>query len=344
MWESDGTDFGLKSLEFLFNAMMVDDEWSIKGERSFRWWGHLHCQRIWAEPPREDQGESISLIHVETDLLREVQDNPETYRQLNNLQFLSSLYALIYLPAERKIKLHSTAYVHGGNFGWLSRLMQNAAGIQLCDSLKFGLLINMFKGAKPDITGHPYNGIRENADELVLGLFEYYTSQGRTQLTIPPGEWEAACKVLAKLSVLATPNEKGLTAEFHFVGSDPAILRQMKGKKGVATSILQICVDVGHLPLGFGINSVLVLPLIDPLEKGYRRCNRLNVLESKGGLGFHQLGSWRAWDKEDGTADIAFASFVPAYPCQPGLIANLSLPNGLRSTWASTTLKEHGVK
>lgn len=338
IWQGDDGDCGLKVLDFLFKSMMIDADWSTRGERAFQWWGHQLAQRIWAEPPRNDLGEMVSLVHVETDFLRNVQDSDKTYNQLNNMQFLSSLYAFIYIPSEKKIKLHSTAYVHAGNYSWVSRLLLNASGIQLYSADRYQLLMRLFEGSEPDYTPHPVSGHRETPDGLVKDLGEYYISQGQAPIRVPRGEFANACKELANFSVLATPDETGLTAEFHFVGDDPAIARKMAGKKGVATSLFQVFVDTPHSQLGYGINSVLVLPLVDSKETGYRRCNRLNLFESEQWIRCHLLGSWRALTDEDGHADIAFCSFLPAFPCQPGLTANLALSNGLRSTWASTAL------
>jgi len=33
-------DCGCRSLDLLFESMMIDEEWSAREERAFEWWGH----------------------------------------------------------------------------------------------------------------------------------------------------------------------------------------------------------------------------------------------------------------------------------------------------------------
>ncbi len=338
LWQGDDIDYGQKVLKFIFESMMIDDGWSIKEERSFKWWGHQLAQSVWAEPPRQEHGGLISLVHVETDFLRNVPETEKTYELLNTIQGISSLYAFVYYSSEKKIKLHSTAYFHEGNYGWLSGLLIGAAGLQLADAYRYPQLLQVFEGSDWDITPHPINGYRETPDELIGDIGKACASVGKTPVKVPEKELKEICKILSKFNVLAISDKGGLTAEFHFVGDEPAMQRMMDSKKGVATSLFQTGVDMSHPQLGHGICSNLRLPLSDTQERGYRRCNQMNLLESSQWTTCHLLGAWQASPEANNKVTVNFSSFLPAISYQSGILANLAISNGVRSKWASTTL------
>jgi hypothetical protein len=340
--QGNGIDCGQRALDFLFESMMIDSEWSTREERAFKWWGHNLAQRVWAEPPKKDQGDPITLIHVETDFLRNVREMENTYEKLNGLQSMSSLYAFVYLPSEKKIKLHSTAYVYEANYGWLSGLLVTIAGLQLSDSYGYPDSQQLFEGSEWDITPHPINGYRKIPDELINDIRKVFKSAGKTPVRVQDSEYKEICKMLSQFHVLATSAKSGLTAEFHFVGDESAIERKMTGKKGVATSLFTIGTDKKHVQLGHGIYSSLWLPLTDTQKEAYLRCNKLNILESTHWTNCHMFGRWTVVPDQNNKVTVAFDSFLPAISYRPGLIANLTLSNGIRSRWASTTINAIG--
>ena len=170
--------------------MMVDEDWSTREERAFQWWGHGHAQRAWVELPRDDNGTPVSLVHVETDFLRNVADTEKTCEELDRLQMIATQSAFIYLPREGKIRMHSTAYIHEGNHAWLSRVLLNAAGVQLLLTMGVGGFQQFFEGSVPDTTPHPLNGYRENADELIGGLRDFYASAQESPVQFPGNGFE----------------------------------------------------------------------------------------------------------------------------------------------------------
>ena len=40
----------------MFQELQIDDEWSTRSDRSFRWWPHRLAQRVWAEDLQQDEG------------------------------------------------------------------------------------------------------------------------------------------------------------------------------------------------------------------------------------------------------------------------------------------------
>ena len=332
------TDCGSKALDFLFESMMIDQEWSTREEMAFQWWGHGHAQRAWAEPPMEERGVQVSLVHVETDFLRNVEDSDKTYKDMDLMQSIATLFTFTFLPAEGKIRMHSTAYIHEGNYCWLSRVLLSVAGLQLLAASCCQPLLEVFPGSEPDTTPHPVNGYRETPDEMIEGLRGFYSGAKNNPVSVPRGCFRDACRMLKECNLLASPGKTRLMAEFHFVGDNPALARQMAGKTGVETSLYGALVDERHLILGNGLTSLLTLPAEKPRAEGPRWCNRMNLLESGEWTGFHLLGAWATIFNGEDCVFLGHRGFLPAFPVEPELLVNLALANGLRSKWVSSRL------
>ncbi|MCX5994166.1 MAG: hypothetical protein NT177_08155 [Chloroflexi bacterium] len=267
-----------------------------------------------------------------------MEDTDKTYGELDTLQIASALSAFIYLPVEGKIRMHSTMYMHEGNYAWASRVLLNVAGVQLLTACGAQGFEAIFQGSQADTTPHPVNGYRETADEMVTGLGGFYGSAGKAAVTMPKGGFEEAGRMLRGFNVLAFSDKAGLGAEFHFVGDYPAVARQMAGKRGVETSLYMASVEAPHRVFGNGLVSLLTLPAEKPQEEGHRWCNRMNLLESREWTGFHMLGTWLSTPNEDGSLIFFHRCFLPAFPLQPELVLNLALCDGLRSRWISSRL------
>ncbi len=78
-------DSGTEILDFLYRGMSIDDGWSVRSARDFRWWAHNLVQRVWAEPVRTDEGFEVTRIHAETAILRDVPDHNRTSELLQRL-------------------------------------------------------------------------------------------------------------------------------------------------------------------------------------------------------------------------------------------------------------------
>lgn len=57
-----GTDVGLDAVEYLFKALQVDEEWSIRRPRGFTWWSYRLAQHIDATEPWQDDEFQLSRI------------------------------------------------------------------------------------------------------------------------------------------------------------------------------------------------------------------------------------------------------------------------------------------
>jgi len=90
------TDIGRAVLDFLFEAMKIDGAWSVRGPRSFEWWGQRLAQRVWAEPVRSSYDHHLVRVHAATAVLRDVRDTPDTRARLAATNMFMSLSALVW--------------------------------------------------------------------------------------------------------------------------------------------------------------------------------------------------------------------------------------------------------
>ena len=88
-------DAGPQVLKHVHEQMKIDREWSVKGRRQFVWWGHRLAQRVWADPPFEDEGMVITRLHARTDLIDDFRPDPRRLGALAAFMRLASLSGLV---------------------------------------------------------------------------------------------------------------------------------------------------------------------------------------------------------------------------------------------------------
>jgi hypothetical protein len=67
---------GLRIVDQAGYALTLDEEWSVRDERGFTWWGKDFAQRVWSEPGFDDDGFELFRLHAQTDLLRDFEASP----------------------------------------------------------------------------------------------------------------------------------------------------------------------------------------------------------------------------------------------------------------------------
>ncbi len=104
-------DLGIQLVRKIFKDMNIDEEWSIKTDRGFTWWGHQYAQRIWADKPVEDNGFNVTKVNAETEILRYPARSTETETLLAVEMMKSSLSGLVIDHEADRITLRCSAYI-----------------------------------------------------------------------------------------------------------------------------------------------------------------------------------------------------------------------------------------
>lgn len=327
-------DTGLEVVGFVFESMRVDGEWSVETPGGFSWWGHGLAQRVWAEECRRDHGVDVTLMHVETDFLRNIDFNRQTLEGLNLLNAKAAQSAFVYAAADRCVRLHATTYVHRQNMEWSKRIFMMNAGLQASYAhMRVEEASRLFDGSEPDTSPHPENGYRAKPDEI-LGVIDLAFIPGNDFADpIEDSEFSIAAEHLTRKS-FTTWGEWGLTSEFPFAGDEPAHVRAKQGL-GPVTALFQASSGERHPLLGKGLLTTMRLPVSYAREDGLKVAFLLNMLESKEWAKCHMNGAWII----DELNCLSFVSFLPILAHKKQILANLAVSNRIRCGWAAGILK-----
>ena len=330
-------DVGPEVIRFIYSkAMRIDDEWSVTAPRGFTWWGHQLAQRVWAEDCRKDDGVDVTLMHVETDFLRNVENTQQTYEALNDLNAGASQFAFLYDPENRYIGLHSTVYTHRQNLDWSKRIFLETVGLQASYAhMMAGRISHLFVGSEPGTSPHPDNGFRQVKDEMVGLIDNFYIPMSEQEAPIESDTFKFMEEQLQSRFMITT-GDSCLTAEFPFTGEEPVCVRLAQGKPGVVTSLLKVNSDEGHPLLRKGLMMRMILPVSYGREQALVYAMSLNLLEATGWVKCHLNGAWYV----DERSNLVFVSFCPIAGFQSWWLVNFALSFAIRSKWAAEVLGE----
>jgi hypothetical protein len=315
------TDVGLDVVRFVYRLMQIDPEWSVWSDRGFTWWGHSLAQRVWAEPCVEDHGFTVARVHARTDLLDGLTWSDEQLQKLMSLSFVATLSGLVRDPADpARAQLACSVYIHAETVGWLREVMAWAVGIQAAEAHAIAEQAAALVGVQPAVSAHPQSGPRAVPDDMLNLLAATVVPAGEAASLYAGKDMAETLKRLDRPPcVLATGDDKGVTAEFPFGG---------------LTSLLRLKTEEANPRLGNGLLVLLEVPAGESgagnLEAA-RLALTLNERELASLTRCHFLGSWCPGDRV-----LAFVSFWPNAMHQPGLAWGL-IPRAVvdRSFWVA---------
>jgi hypothetical protein len=297
--------------------MEVDEEWSLRQERGFCWWGHEYAQRIWAEPGYDDDGIVIYRVHAEADVLRDIEITDRVLQGLAALNTQTILSALVAEPEPRKIHYRASMWVHEQSVDWVARLFQFVVAIQAANANTQGELLADLVDGTPDRSGHPVSGGRPSMDEMLL-----FTERIVVPAGSGPSRWvgsemaELSDRWVSRFVVLASGDETGLTEELPFLHG---------------TSLFQTTTDEPHPALGNGMLLRLSLPEHVSDSEGPAWANSMNCLELDRLTRTNLLGSWTVVNNTP-----TFVAFYPnAARLGDGFLTNIVMNAAGRAKWVA---------
>ena len=318
-------DIGIRAIDYVYSTMQIDDEWSVRSDREFTWWGCTLSQRVWAEPLREIMKAPAVLLNARMKLSFQVEESDELYQTLSMFNAHATLGALAYDPVRSEVFYHSSVMIHDQIERWMQAIFLHTVAIQAADGfIKSGDFLMNYYWPSP-ISVHPFSGPRDRADGMLKVLQDVYVPTGTKASPWHQKEFELVRQKGDILAVLATSGEEGLTAEFPYSGSAPAVLLLVK-KEPLQTALLQVRTNQPHPRMGNGCLMTLTLP-IDSEDP--RLANELNLAEARGDSNCHLLGAWCI-----GPMGLTFVTFIPNACYTPGLLDLLFQRNALRVDWA----------
>jgi hypothetical protein len=322
-------DPGLAVVEHLYEQMQIDPEWSVRQDRGFTWWGDQLAQRVWASSSEERFGDSVWRVHIETDLVRDVQADPNPYPALSELNRLASLSACVL--DNGKIRRHASVSVTENNLPFSKELAIHAMSLQGADARAVARWLSGHLRAAEDVSHHPSSGPRPTPDAM-LGVALLYQRTRENGIWTPPIDFIGVANSTNRCWVSATAGTHSFTAELP-LGSDTQTGAGAGAEPG--TALFQTWTDKPN-PI-FGTGALLVLKL--PGNFDARAANVLNVAETRA-PDSHQLGGWCHRDDWG----LAFVTFLPALVFERGghyatnLFESLVWHSASRALWAHALL------
>lgn len=334
------TDVGTWMVDSLFAQLMVDEQWASRHERGFTWWGYRLAQHIEVEKPAHRDGLDLCTLRIWTDVVRDVDPGTNPESLLAQVNFQTTLNALIWDPESATIAECCTVTVHQDNANWLSKVLATAAILQNTSAHSRAHGIARACNGVPAATNHPTSGTRSEMDDILNVPAQVIVPAGAE----PSKFTGALCNNIAgflahysgQMEWFGTADDTGATVEVPFSGTRPLMFQDPNATDTRSeTTLVQIFTDQPHPEAGHGALLVSRLPISPGTEQALVLANQLNRAEFRGDLTTAPLlGSWCPdFLSEEGNG-LAFCSFIPNLLAQPGILNNWILYQRTRSLYA----------
>jgi hypothetical protein len=328
-------DAGLRALDYVFQTLGIEREWSVRESRGFTWWPHRLAQRVWADARRTDDTSGLVCLHVETDVLRDVPDNAATRTRLLAFNGFASLSAWVWRSETRRVALHSTVYATPEEDDWLLPLFAATVALQAADAHIKASVVAEVLGGSIAAGVHPTSGLRSQSHGILDVLETLFVPAGKNPSPFTLTDFEAALQLDPRPRVLRT-TDGGLAAEYPFYDHhNPALV----GRDG---ALLIVSTTEPHPQLGSGLLMRLQLPIVAPpasdnqIDVG----TQLNEAETHEFTRASLLGGWCLAPRD---TRLTFVTFIPAALHRRGLLDVLARSTAARVRWAKQYLQQQDL-
>lgn len=321
------SDVGLEALQKIHKELLIDEQWTERGERVFAWVGHRLKQRVRASKVFEDGGAVLSRLSAETAVVEGVTAaEEEVLRVLARLNRHALGNAYSYLPAESTIVATAGAYVHADTLGW--RIPQFAGYViaQLAMAETEADYLADQAGGEVALKAHETHGMRDSVDDMLNVLEDVFAADGRAKSRFENAfEFETIADIARGTPRVATlgGSATGIALEVAF---------------GQETSLAVLQTDVPHRRIGHGLAVTLRLPINVTREEADRIAGFLNRKEAIGDVDTLHYGAWYCDERPDYRRSVAYQMFLPNRFYLAGISQDASYSCVGRARWADRVL------
>lgn len=198
--------------------LRVDDEWSVRTRRGFRWWAHWNAQTI------EVVGEGVGpdgkkdyIVSIRTEMLRGVPATIPMVKKLNSTVLpLATMFGVVHDPERETVELRTAAHVHEGNSGWMTWVLGTAALMQLDTVVHAGAYLADHLKVEEAFSKHPRSGERPEPDEMLGAIDAVIIPMGQNESPWTDDQFDKVVETLLNRppALLGTGGGGGFTVEF----------------------------------------------------------------------------------------------------------------------------------
>ncbi|WP_374947493.1 hypothetical protein [Agreia sp.] len=340
-------DLGLFMIDMLYERLMVDDEWSMRGPRGFTWWSYRLAQHVEASVPVRVGDADVCEIRIWTELVNNVDPNSPAADVVAMPNMQATLSATIWDPNRRTITDYCTAVVHPETADWMAWLLPVAALLQNTAAHSRAHALADALNGTPAESNHPTNGQRPQADELLSAPERITGPDGSQRSKFIGPITRAVAQTIGRIGLAGFSTDTEFVCELPFSGPRP--IAMVIDPEPVETALLEIYPDVEHPQFGSGALMTVALPLHFAPDEVMHVANKLNALEAQAALPVDGakptgmslgvlLGAWSPDPRVDSRDRIAFNCFLPSVLARPALLENMVRCQVIRSDFSARAL------
>jgi hypothetical protein len=363
-------DPGLEAVNFLFDQLQIDEQWSEREAQGFTWWPSRFAQTVTAgrERRHDESSVHVCLVSVTSDLVTGVPDIEAAEFAANEFNQTAGMSAMRVDREARTMELVSYVVVHQEVAETYGRLLVLAAMAQIAEADLWRIRLAEAIGATINDSG-PRAGVFRDAPDEMLGALSELPSMGKAGTHLTPTDFYTCSfppeNVVGggRAWVMATPQPDSVTIEVPFQHSTPAIYladSQSHLEVGTALIVLQSVGDdvvglaaelapsafdqrVRRYGPGLGIHLSIPLDLDD--NEAIQTAAELNRFElAQDDMAF--LGG--AWHSSV-PRTLNFSGYLPAILFGPltaeeraALLMNIAFTQAIRVRFAGDHLNSRG--
>lgn len=334
------SDPGLQMLGTLYQKLMIDDQWSIRRERGFTWWGYRLAQHIEVGPPVRSHGLDRCDLRIWTEVVRDVDPVTDPARTLAAVNLQATLSALVWDSAAATVNECCAVGVHRDNVGWLGNLLTTAAVLQNTAAHSRAHALAEACGGTAAASNHPTNGVRPEMDDILNVPEQVVVPAGAEPSRFEGALSEGLAKFAADMGWYGTSDATGIVVEVPYTGSRPAFIQDPQAPgAALETALVRTFTDQPHPQFGNGSLLVTQLPAAPGPDRSIALANQLNAAEAAGGMTAPPLlGAWCPDVLSKDGNGLAFCSFMPNILAGPMVLENQILYQGTRAQFARSVL------
>jgi hypothetical protein len=315
-------DAGLRALQIIHSTAQIDEHWTERSSRSFRWIGYRLQQSFDSSAQHKDHDIHISRVSASVPIVEQIQSSSQSVdRILANINRYAIGSAYVYDPAGQIVTSVSSAIVHSQTVEWRSAQLTAIAVCQLGQAeTEADYLANVLKGAVA-VRPHPTSGSRERPDEVITFVDSVFGNGGNEPSRFAKAAEFQAIAEIAKGGNMATwgADEAGISIEVPF---------------DQQTSLIRLDSRFRHRRVGQGLSFTIHLPLDLDRQECAKFAAVLNREEACGTPGAQQFGAWCLHTALD-RLTLAFTGFVPNHFYNPAISQDVFYSAIKRARWAN---------